>query len=328
MISPARIPRQQEPISVSMRFQQRDAEILQAIYTYDGVLARRHVKRIFWPQTSKQAMERRLSLLHKNGYLNLPNQEQRRIKPIPEPIVWLGWHGMVFLAGLYGEFIEPPANLGENQLRLLDRRLRSHGIRWQREPRWSQLAHDLAVIDIRLSIEEAIQKQPTLNLETWIPEGVFLSQMDVVTFSYKRKDGLVRKAKKGVRPDGYFAIIDSKRQAKGLPAKARFLLELDNSTHPHERFSRDKIAAGLAYIKSGAYKERFGYNSGTWLVVCKSLQRMTNLKRQAEKVVGSGEASICFTTIDLITSDSFLTAPIWHRCGDEFPKPLLCDESR
>ena len=65
----------------------------QTIYANDGVLARRHLKALFWPEMTKQAMEQRLSTLYHNGYLNWPNLEQRRTKPIPEPVVWLGWRG-------------------------------------------------------------------------------------------------------------------------------------------------------------------------------------------------------------------------------------------
>jgi len=53
-----------------MRFQDRDGAILQAIHENDGVLARRHLKALFWPKVTKQAMEQRLSLLYHNGYLN------------------------------------------------------------------------------------------------------------------------------------------------------------------------------------------------------------------------------------------------------------------
>ena len=78
---------------VPMRFQARDGHILQAIQQYDGVLARRQVQTLFWQDASPKTMERRLGLLFHNGYLNMPSLEQRRIYPIPEPIVWLGWRG-------------------------------------------------------------------------------------------------------------------------------------------------------------------------------------------------------------------------------------------
>ena len=208
-------------------------------------------------------------------------------------------------------------------MRLLDRGLHEQGIRWQREPRWSQLAHDLAVVDFRMMIEKAVSKTPSLSLETWFPEGEFLSNMDVVDFTYTDRDMKTKRGRKGVRPDGYFILVDHHRQTKGAPSRARFLLELDNATHPQVRFGRDKVAAGLAYIRSSEYKARFGYNSGRWLVVCPGEKRLKNMKRQAEQVVGSGAAAFYFTTFDQVKPNTVFTHPIWYRGGTEQSQPLL-----
>ena len=119
-----------------MRLQQRDGEIFQAIHRYDGILARRQIKAMFWPRSTTQALERRLSLLYHNGFLNWPNTDQRRTKPIPEPVVWLGWRGILFIAHQLQIDVPFPNNPGENQMRSLEKRLREEGIGWQREPRW------------------------------------------------------------------------------------------------------------------------------------------------------------------------------------------------
>ncbi|MCW5856188.1 MAG: replication-relaxation family protein [Anaerolineales bacterium] len=290
-----------------MRFQDRDAEILAAIYKYDGLLAKRQIKELFWPQASLQAMERRLSMLYHTGYLNMPDFDQRRIHPISEPVVWLGWRGILFVATQIGVEIEPPKLVNENQLRRLEKRLREAGVRWQREPRWSQLAHDIAVNDFRFTVEMAIKHWPSLSLEEWITEGEFLTNMDTVAIGSKER--------KGVRPDGFFILIDHLRQIDNSPAKARFLLELDNSTHPLNRFGRDKALAGLAYIRSSAYRKRFGFNSGRWLVVCKSEARMRNLKKQTEKVIGKQAENFLFTTFDKVTPTTVFNLPVWWRGG-------------
>lgn len=294
-----------------MRFQDRDGQILQAIHAYDGMLARRQIKQLFWPQASLQAMERRLTLLYHTGYLNMPDFEQRRIHPIPEPVVWLGWRGIVFVASQIGVEIDPPTSVNENKLRKLEKHLREAGVRWQREPRWSQLAHDVAVNDFRLTVEQAAEHWPSLSLEEWLPEGEFLTNMDTVTISEKNKQ------RKGVRPDGFFILVDHLRQIDNSPAKARFLLELDNSTHPLNRFGRDKALAGLAYIRSSAYRKRFGFNSGRWLVVCKSQARMVNLKKQTENVLGKQAANFLFTTFDKVMPTTVLSMPIWWRGGSD-----------
>lgn len=307
----------------AMRFQPRDGAILQALFAYDGILARRHLKAMFWPNASKQAMERRFSILHQHAYLNWPDEAQRRTKPIPEPVVWLGWKGILYLAGQAGLTVESPNNSGENQMRILDIKLRRLGIHWQREPRWSQLAHDLAVVDFRLAIEMAVASTPTIEMEDWIAEGEFLCQSDVTEFSYTDKTNKVKRGKKGVRPDGYFVLLDRERNAKGLPARARFLLELDFATHPLSRFAAHKVAAGFAYIHSQAYKTRFGANAGRWLVVCSGERRMGNLKQLTETTLGLSASAFYFTTFDKVSLNLVLTAPIWMRGGSNDLQRLL-----
>ncbi len=111
----------------AMRFQERDGELLQAIYEYDGVLARRQLMELFWPNRSARAMEKRLAKLHQMGYIAWPTLEQRRTRPIPESIVWLDWKGIAWIAGRSGMSIPSPASKNENQMRILEKRLREKG---------------------------------------------------------------------------------------------------------------------------------------------------------------------------------------------------------
>ena len=288
-----------------MRFQLRDGELLLAIQKYDGVLARRQIKQLFWKNANVKTMERRLTLLLRNGYLNMPSAEQRRIYPIPEPIVFLGWRGMLYLTRRMEIEIGDPPAVNENQLRRLEVKLRSLGVHWQREPRWSQLSHDILLNDFRMTIEQAVSLWPSLEIEDWIPESQFLSRMDVIA---------LRNRHKGVRPDGFFILVDHLRLINNSPAKARFLLEFDNGTHPLSRFGRDKAIPGMAYIRSQAYKARFGFNSGRWLIVCRSEQRMLHLKSQTEKLLGKNASYFLFTFMEKVNSKSVLSKPIWL-CG-------------
>jgi hypothetical protein len=270
---------------------------------------------MFWPKATSQAMERRLSLLHNNAYLDWPSKEHRRIHPIPEPVVWLGWRGATHLASQLNLEIAPPDNDGETQVRAFARRLRGVGVRWQREPRWSQLAHDIGAVDFRLAVEKSVRHWPSLELETWMSEGDFLTDTDRIAFSFKDRRGKTIKKTRGVRPDSFFVLRDHLRLIKGAPARARFLLEFDNSTHPLDRFGKEKALAGLAYIRSEAYRQRFGYNSGRWLVVCVSQTRLENLKTQTEKVLGKGAVNFHFTTLEQVLRSDVLSAPIWIRGG-------------
>src|SRR5258706_2262527 len=91
-----------------IRFQLRDEDILEAIYGYGGVLAKRQLKEMFWPDKSWRAMEKRLSKLYHNGYLNWPNQEQWRRGPIPEAVCWLDWRGAPLLGARRGPPVDHP----------------------------------------------------------------------------------------------------------------------------------------------------------------------------------------------------------------------------
>jgi hypothetical protein len=297
-----------------MRFQERDAAIMLALHKYDGVLARRQIKDMFWKDASHKTMERRLTLLFQNSFINMPSLEQRRVYPIPEPIVWLGWRGILHVSNQLEIEMDDPISTNENQLRKLEKKLRQLGIHWQREPRWSQLSHDIAVNDFRIMIEKAVSYWPSLELEQWIPESDFLSNMDVIELKNRSK---------GVRPDGFFVLLDYFHLINNSPAKARFLLEFDNGTHPVTRFGRDKAIPGMAYIRSKAYRERFGFNSGRWLVVCKSELRMNHLKECTEKVLGSNASYFFFTHMDNITVKSIFSQPVWYCGGSKEPIQLI-----
>jgi hypothetical protein len=306
-----------------MRFQERDGAILQTIYEYGGVLARRHLKRMFFPDTTLRALQKRLAKLVNNGYLARPTAHQRKTQPIPEPIYWLDWRGIIWVAGQDNVAVHPPANQGENQMRRLAKQLRDQGVRWVREPRWIQLAHDLAVVDFRLAVEQAISELPSYVLETWIHESDFRSDGDTVTYKIAGRDGTVKQARKRVYPDSYFVVVDGQRLAQGLLARARFLLELDNATHTNERFGREKVMPGLAYIKSPEYKTRFGDNSGRWLVVTTGRTRVRNLMRQTRQVAGAGAGIFLFTIFNHLRTANVLTEPVWWQVGRGEPTALL-----
>lgn len=309
--------------STPMRFQERDGEILSAIYKYGGVLARRHLKGMFWESATLRAAQKRLAKLVDNRYLARPTDHHRRTQPIPEPLYWLDWRGILWVAGQCNLSVKRPSNDGENQMRKLAKQLRKRGIRWLREPRWIQLAHDLTIVDFRLTVEWAAVELPFVSLEEWVNETVFRADGDAITYSVSGRDGEVRREEKRVYPDSYFVLVDHRRSGQGLLDRARFLLEIDNATHPNRRFGREKVAPGLAYIKSQAYKSRFGDNSGRWLVVTTGERRMRNLMRQTRRVAGAGAPVFLFTTFDQLTVANLLTDQVWEQVGSEEPRALL-----
>jgi hypothetical protein len=307
-----------------MRIQKRDEEIFKAIFENEGVLAKRQIHSMFWFGKSWRAMEQRLSKLFNGGYIDWPSTKQRKEHPIPEPVCWLGPKGIAHISGEHGVYVERPKNEGEYQLREYQRNLRSNGIRWVRFPRWSLLRHDIAVVDYRIALEESVKELSLISIERWLPESAFRSDMDVVAYTIKDRAGKVKHSKKGVCPDAYCEIIDKERELRGERHRARLLLELDMATHDNLRFGREKIAPGVAYIKSPAYKARFDKNSGIWLVVTfGGNRRLHNLMRQAEKFAGQNSGLFLFSTLDKISEGNILTTPIWQKVGESQSRSIL-----
>ena len=302
-----------------MRFQNRDAHILLKIYENDGVLARRHLKSIFWPDKSTRAMEVRLSKLRRNNYLSWPTQEHKKTMPIPEPVCWLGWRGAQFIAGLHGVRVDDINGDSENQLRVIQKQLRDNGMRWVREPRWSLLRHDLAIFDFRVAVENSTNELQSINLENWVTESVFRSDMDVVEYKVRSQSGEVKTLKRGVCPDAYFEIVNEGQQLKEDDKfKLRCLLELDMATHSNPSFGRDKARPYASYIKSPEYKSRFGSKNGMWLVVTSGQERrLQNLMHQTKDKTGDNSGTFLFTTLNQLAIGNTITSPIWRQIDND-----------
>ncbi|MCB2160504.1 replication-relaxation family protein [bacterium] len=252
---------------------------------FDGMLGFSQLKRMFFTGTSQA--KQRLKLLYQNKYLNRPGKEQRR--RIPEMIYWLDKGGAKIVSSLNGT----PLN----------------EFSWRKQPRWFQVEHDLAVNDFRLDMEQACKFDPDIELVTWTPESEFWAFPDKVSYSYQD-----RSQKRKIRPDGYFMLSTPNHNI-------RYLLEIDRGTEDNPRFLREKILPGLAYIETKAYKNRFGHNSGRWLVVTTGKKRLANMLRQAKRA--GTEGKFYFTTFDQLSPQTILQAPIWQREDRDEVLPLV-----
>jgi hypothetical protein len=308
-----------------MRFQERDEQILRAIYDFGGVLARRQLKDLFWPEKSLRAMEIRLAKLHRADYISWPNTDQRKWHPIPEPIVWLASKGILFLAQKGGIETASPKRMSENQLRLLEKNLGKEGIHWVREPAWSKLKHDLTVIDLRRTFEKGALSLSAVRLEEWIGETAFRAKPDVVNYQVKGKGQSKYQKKRAVIPDGYFSLIDLRRQAEGKPHQARFLIEVDMATHSNPNFGHFKVAPYSAYIGSRPFIERFGGRSARWLVITTGVERRRNLMHQCITYAGNKVLHFYFALIGEAIASNPLADQIWFQVGSKGPKALLDD---
>ena len=306
-----------------MRFQPRDEEILSAIQRYGGVMAKRQLKQLFWPDKTWRAMEKRLAKLNHGDYLDWPRRDQWRSQPVPEPICWLGWRGALLLGRDSNRDLPDIEASNENQQRKLEVALRKSGFYWLREPRWLQLKHDLRLVDFRMIIEEAVRQHASLNLGTWVLEREFRSDPDMVEYGSPQPGGHVRKIRKPIMPDGFFYIENKERLIEGKPYTARFLVEIDMSTEDNPRFAREKVLPSIAYLRSAEYQERFGFRSGRWLVIANGDLRMRNLLEHTKAMLGRDARVFCFTTFDKLRPATALSARIWHRGDGEYVGPLL-----
>jgi hypothetical protein len=270
-------------------------------------------------------MQKRLSKLCQTDYIARPSKTDWRTKPIPESVYWLNWKGIVWIAGQYGLDVKEPSKTSENQLRKLASQLRKHGIHWLRDPRWNQLSHDLACVDSRRKLEKDVAPIPNFTFEEWLEESYFRRSVDVVEYKVTAEKGKILKKKKGVIPDGLAVIVNESNLAQNQPARLRFLVEIDGSTHSNPRFGREKVLAGNAYIKSSEYKARFGANSGRWIVLTGGEKRMRNLMHQTKLVTEGNDAQyFIFTTAkNFFTAQNVLLDAIWWQVDKEEPISLL-----
>ena len=270
-----------------MRLTDRDKRILETVHAYDGVMADEQIGRLFFTGTTQRRV--RTMLLYQHGYLNRPNRRQRAA--LPHMIYWLGERGAEFVAGLHGTALEEFA--------------------WKREPRWGMIEHDLIVNDMRIAFTQACQQQG-FQFDEWIPQGEFWAHPDKIEYSLP--DGT--KATRRIRPDGYCAITRGDYTGK-------FLIEVDMATEDNPRIGREKILPGIAYVRSDAYKQRFGYHSGRWLFITTSDRRLHHMKRKAEAVAANDARLFFFTTFDRVTPETLLTTAVWWRGGDLQPTTLF-----
>jgi len=312
-------------IITSLRFQTRDDQILQTIQVMGGVMAKRQLKALYWKTSSQRAMEKRLAKLKFYSYIEWPNLEQRRVNPNPEPVIWLDWRGACYLASLAGIKLELPKKMNETGKRKLQKDLKEEGFTWLREPRWSQLYHDITMIDVRLTFQHYCSQSNLILLEEWINETEFRSKMDVIEIKYTTRSGKVAFRNKGICPDGMMVLVDEKRRRLNQPFRARFLLEVDMATHANLNFGWEKSVAGSAYIKSKAYRERFGNNSGRWLVITTGETRMKNLMKQTRKMVEKDFDLFFFTTFQEFFSGNPMQEKIWSKCGLDVKVDLLAE---
>jgi hypothetical protein len=99
---------------------------------------------------------------------------------------------------------------------------------------------------------------------------------------------------------------------------------LDNATHDNPSFGFEKALPGSIYIGSSAYKQRFGSNSGRWLVVTTAGQkRMENLLKQTELKADQQSGLFFFSTLKQVKTCNLITDNIWLQGGSRKLSSLI-----
>lgn len=263
-----------------MPLMERERFLLDKIYAYDGFLAFSHIKRLFGVSDAQvyRIMKRLIDL----GLVQQLSREQRRFSD--QPVYWLTRSGAQWIALQIGVALSD--------------------LSWREAPRFTMLPHDFAVTDFRMDMVFACERLEHVVLQEWIPELVFRSSPDRITYT----NGKGERKQRNIIPDGYCIL---RVFGKGTDKLKRYIIEIDRRTEDNPRFGEEKILPGMAYLNSDEYKQRFGLDKrrGHYLVVTTGERRMENMLAQARKLNGD---RFLFTTFDQVSPDTVLTKPIWH----------------
>ncbi len=290
-----RQPYQRASSPSPIRLTERDKHILETIHAFDGTLSLKQIDRLFFSGQGRSQPRARMRLLFDNGFVALPSRDKMHQVPLGETIYWLDKQGAAIVAAAQGKLLRQ--------------------FSWRRQPRYSLIAHDLAVNDFRIAVLQAIEKMDGYELAYWIPESEFAARPDKVEF----KSAQGKKRQRSIRPDGFFII--RQHHWTGQTKEFAFLLEMDMGSEDNPRFTREKVLPGMAYLGSEIYQQRFGLRYGRYLVVTTSQRRLHNMKSQTERAGGQGK--FYFSLQSEITKSAIFKRPTWHLAGREQPQSIL-----
>jgi hypothetical protein len=192
------------------------------------------------------------------------------------------------------------------------------------------LAHDLATNDVRIAIDQSIERHGW-ELVQWIPEWVLKdpkhARFDRVPVNVAAEGDPERILTLRVIPDGYFVIRAPGEQ--GELVKFHHFLETDMGTESNVGKWYRKVKAHRAYTTPGPvvqttpegkhgrspspYERRYGTTSLKILTVTTSEVRLAHMKAATEAAGGKGR--FWFTTHAQVQQADPLTDPIWQLAG-------------
>jgi hypothetical protein len=250
-------------------------ELLLGIYHHEGVLSQTQIVREYFSGSTKSWPEYRLQQYFDHRLLNKFNAEWVNGEHLKETVYTLGTMGARYLA------------------RHLE--IDYTSFTYRSKPRWLTLSHDLKLNDFRFSVVRESKKLTGFELVRWISE-----------FELHQHNKFLG------RPDGFFMLQRPSPTHADRVEELAILVEMDNATHPLNRFVSRKVKPSLRYIGSKEYERVFGVSNGAYFVVTTGPKRLANLKAKTEAAGGSGR--FYFTTFDQ-TDQGVLTNAIWQMAG-------------
>lgn len=287
------------------------SQILVGIYTHEGFLSQRQINEYYFPNVVSRWPEARMNLYFDHFLVKKHNASFVNGRYLAETLYTLDKAGLKYLRAIQCttcECLNPnvtPLNhywlcsscQTENYPRNADEDVSN--LLWKRKPRWTWLAHDLKLNDVRLAIETSAQIDG-FSIEEWRSE---------YELSYE--------AKIKNRLDGFFILRRPSLTHQGREDELAIHLEIDNGQHPLDRLVNNKLKAMRSFIGKRQYRRFFGVDYGSCFVVTTSNRRLNNLKTKLEKAGGDGLFFI--TSFENVTAQSVLTEPIWQVVGSTEP---------
>lgn len=252
-------------------------QLLLAIYQHEGVLSQRQILKEYFPGKTKSWPEVRLQQYFDHRLLNKFNAEWVNGEHLKETVYTLGTMGARYLS----KYLQ----------------IDYTSFTWRNKPRWLTLSHDLRLNDFRLAVTAEARRNPNFELVRWMSE-----------FELHQKQNIPG------RPDGFFLLRRNSPTIADRVEELAILVELDNATHPLNRFVARKVKPALKYMGSKEYERVFGVPNGAYFVITTGPKRLANLKEKTENAGGSGR--FFFTTFDQV-KEGVLTNPIWQMSGSD-----------
>lgn len=173
------------------------------------------------------------------------------------------------------------------------------------------LAHEVAVNDVRVWLERAVQNGEALTVERWqggndatIPLGNALPE------------------RREIKPDALF-VLNLGADTSGEDGILVSFVETDRGTERGNSRWGEKVAAYAALFLSGQLSEIIGYESARVLIVTPNRARTLYLQQFLQKAM---EGHKLITSFWLSEQESLALpfyAPVWVRADQEERRPLI-----